>query len=172
MREPAVGFLADYLCFRSQVSKSGDARTGRVSTYVQEGNRTCVSFFFPSRSKKRFSRRSTARGSPRDFPRTRNVASKRSARRGTSALEKRLAVSLDGSSRGRLRGGSIPELLKACASMYRDCLGCVQRLLPLGPTPGLTGSPHPVVGDDRSRGLRDRALTDTSLFQMRPSFRS
>lgn len=37
------------------VSKSVDARTDEASTYVQEGNRTCVSFFF-SRSKKRFSR--------------------------------------------------------------------------------------------------------------------
>jgi len=60
--------------------------------------------------------------------------------------------------------------------MYRDYLGCVQRLLPrdrstLGPTRRLTGFvPYPIVEDETrsSRGLRDRVLTDASLFRCAP----
>lgn len=59
--------------------------------------------------------------------------------------------------------------------MYRDYLGCVRRLLPrdrstLGPKWDLTGSHYPVSGDETrsSRGLRDRALTDASLFRCTP----
>lgn len=60
-------------------------------------------------------------------------------------------VLLDGSSRGRLRGGSILNLLKACASMYRDYLDSFDACYsswPLDSGPYVGVSPSSVAGDE------------------------
>lgn len=114
------------------VSKSVDARTDKASTYVQEGNRTCVSFFLEI-EEALFEMIDRARISVRsdvcfcnffvcisNNKIRRDICTERSLARSKSA--DLTLVLLDGSSRGRLRGGSILNLLKACASMYRDYL--------------------------------------------------